>query len=130
MPQEESMRINYVVIASAIIFSTQTAVAALSCKYFLVLESEQQLVFVGGLVDGMGATLGVMDSFSRNLASRAGTPEERSGIENMHQLPKGFLSKGCCMGNEIITEKIVEGCREHSERPVGNMLTDVMSGAL
>ena len=117
-------------IASLIALSSQSASAALGCEEFLAMETSHQQIFVSGLVDGMGTTLGVMDTFSRHLTTRAQTQEEKTGIENMHQLPKGFLSKGCCLENEVVVEKIIKGCEAKIDRPVGNMLTDVMSGEL
>lgn len=110
--------------------TSHNAFAALGCGEFLSMQEAQQLIFVRGLVDGMGTTLGVTDSFSHLLIEQSSSPEEKAGITQMHDAPIGILSKGFNLGNREITQKIVKGCRARPERPVGNMLTDVMVGDL
>jgi len=74
--------------------ASSSAHAAVSCKEFLALAPAQQHLFVSGLVDGMGTTFGVTDTFAKHLKAAAASSEEKTGIEKMHGLPirsSGFL---------------------------------------
>ena len=103
---------------------------ALSCKEFLTLSQPLQRTFVSGLVDGMRTMHGVNSTFARHLKATAKSAEEQNGIEKLRSLPQQYLSKGDSLSKEEITSRILKGCTTKSELPVGNYLTDVMSGEL
>jgi hypothetical protein len=117
-------------LTTVVLAASPVAGAATGCKEFLAMPSAQQHLFVRGLVDGMGTAFGVMDTFKKHLKNASKSPEESAGIDKMHGFPQEFLSKGCCLSNEVVTEKIIKGCKAKPEIPAGNMLTDVMSGEL
>ena len=112
------------------LFLNSSHAEALLCKEFLTMSESIQNSFVSGLVDGMRTMHGVNATFARHLKAAATTAEEQNGIEKLRSLPQQYLGKGDSLSKEAITAKILKGCTSKQELPVGNYLTDVMSGDL
>ena len=107
-----------------------THAEALTCNEFLDLTPPIQAIFVSGLVDGMRTMHGVNDTFARLIKAASSSDEEKAGVEKLRSLPQRYLSKGDTLSKTDIANKIVKGCKMKPELPVGNFLTDTMSGAL
>ena len=117
----------------SVCLATATALAhaeALTCKEFLELAPPTQAIFVSGLVDGMRTMHGVNDTFARHIKAASSSDEEKSGVEKLRSLPQRYLSKGDTLSKVDIANKIVKGCKAKPDLPVGNFLTDTMSGEL
>ena len=119
-------------IATALssLFAVSVRAEVLICANFLTMDGQIQKAFVSGLVDGMRTMHGVNDTFARHLKAAASSAEEQNGIEKLRSLPQQYLSKSDSLTKDIIAAKILKGCMSKPELPVGNYLTDVMSGEL
>ena len=124
------MQRHLILAALCALLTTSVKAETLSCKEFLTLSQELQRTFVSGLVDGMRTMHGVNTTFARHLRAAATSAKEQKGIEKLRTLPQKYLSKGDSLSKEEITSKILKGCTIKPDLPVGNYLTDIMSGEL
>jgi hypothetical protein len=124
------MQKHLILVALLALLTTSVRADALLCKDFLTMSEPIQKAFVSGLVDGMRTMHGVNATFARLLKSAATSAEEQSGIEKLKSVPQQYLSKGDSLSKAEITSKISKGCKIKPELPVGNYLTDVMSGEI
>ena len=99
-----------------------------TCKALTALPATEQKLFVDGMVNGMGMTFGVLDSFYKLLSSRSASKEEQSGIDKMHALPHGFMVAGQLTDTNDILDGVIKKCTASPDSYAANEFLDVMSG--
>ena len=111
-----------------LLLTINTVKAAQTCPQYLSLSEHDQNLFVSGMVDGMGGTLGVWDTVAKHLKQKAASNAELDGISNMHLFAKNTLDKGGIVDLNNLPSRIKTICQRKQDYLAGNALIDIFMG--
>lgn len=111
-------------ILSLVLYSAPS-VAVTTCEQFNKLPRTDQEKFVSGFMDGVSATLGILESTSRISAEHSKTDAEAHAILSLKDNTIGFLSEGRTTSVQHVTDSALNNCSNKPSAIAANALIDV-----
>lgn len=123
------MNIQKATLVTSVLMTASVSHAAVSCAEFVAFPPDAQTKFIVGFLDGVGGTLGVLETVTRQLSARA-VADDRKAITGVQEVVRGVLSQG---GRPVVTElaaKAMAACTRRENAPpfAGNAMIDALMG--